>query len=93
MRAALHKNGRVGGRMTTDGVDQGGSVTFLKMFLEDSKFFWTEYHLGKVNIILHLVSFLFLSCGLAAPTASLPLLPLRLLPGGANHFPGGSCTC
>jgi hypothetical protein len=27
-----------------------------------------------------------------APTASLPLLPLRLLPGGANQFPGGSFT-
>jgi hypothetical protein len=27
-----------------------------------------------------------------APTASLPPLPLRLLPGGANQFPGGSCT-
>jgi hypothetical protein len=27
-----------------------------------------------------------------APTASLPPLPLRLLPGGANQFPGGSFT-
>src|ERR1035441_1170181 len=27
-----------------------------------------------------------------APTALLPPLPLRLLPGGANQFPGGSCT-
>ena len=27
-----------------------------------------------------------------APTASLPPLPIRLLPGGANQFPGGSCT-
>ena len=27
-----------------------------------------------------------------APTAPLPRLPLRLLPGGANQFPGGSCT-
>jgi hypothetical protein len=27
-----------------------------------------------------------------APTASLPPLPLRLLPGGANQFPGGSYT-
>ena len=24
--------------------------------------------------------------------ASAPPLPLRLLPGGANQFPGGSCT-
>jgi hypothetical protein len=27
-----------------------------------------------------------------APTALLPPLPPRLLPGGANQFPGGSCT-
>src|ERR1700731_2060878 len=27
-----------------------------------------------------------------APTASVPPLPLRLLRGGANQFPGGSCT-
>jgi hypothetical protein len=27
-----------------------------------------------------------------APTAPLPRLPLRLLPGGANQFPGGNCT-
>src|ERR1017187_9446439 len=27
-----------------------------------------------------------------APTASLPPLPPRLLPGGANQFQGGSCT-
>ena len=27
-----------------------------------------------------------------APTASLPPLPLRLLPGGANQFPGASFT-
>jgi len=39
---------------------QGESVTFLK----DSKFFFTLYHAGKVNIILHLVSFSFLFYGL-----------------------------
>jgi len=27
-----------------------------------------------------------------APTASLPPPSLRLLPGGANQFPGGTCT-
>ncbi len=27
-----------------------------------------------------------------APTASLPPPPLRLLPSGANQFPGGTCT-
>ena len=29
-------------------------------FLKDSKFFFTLYHAGKVNIILHVVSFSFL---------------------------------
>jgi hypothetical protein len=28
-----------------------------------------------------------------APTASLPLPPLRLLPGETNQFPGGSTSC
>ncbi|MFY9730004.1 MAG: hypothetical protein WB723_11685 [Candidatus Acidiferrales bacterium] len=37
----------------------------LAKFLEDSKFFWTEYHSGKINIILHLVGFSFLFYGLA----------------------------
>jgi hypothetical protein len=27
----------------------------MAKFLEDSKFFWTEYHSGKVNVVLHLV--------------------------------------
>jgi hypothetical protein len=29
-------------KVTDDGVDRGGSLTF-RSFLEDSKFFWTEY--------------------------------------------------
>jgi len=33
-------------------------------FLKDSKFFFTLYHAGKVNIILHVVSFSFLLYGL-----------------------------
>jgi hypothetical protein len=55
-----------------DGVDQGGSVTFLR----DSKFFFTLYHAGKVNITLHLVSFSFLFYGLTIKTASLVLIGL-----------------
>jgi hypothetical protein len=76
MRAALHKNGRLGRHVATDGVDQLGSVPFLRMFLEDSKFFWTEYHLGKVNIILHLVSFSFLFYGLAVKSVPLVFIGL-----------------
>ncbi len=32
----------------------------MSKFLEVSKFFWTEYHSGKINIIMQLVSFSFL---------------------------------
>jgi hypothetical protein len=32
----------------------------MSKFLEDSKFFWTEYHRGTMNVIMHLVSFSFL---------------------------------
>jgi len=41
-------------------VDQGGCMTFLR----DSRFFFTEYHAGAVNISLHLVSCSFLFYGL-----------------------------
>ena len=57
----------------TDRVDQGGSVTF-RTFLSDSKFFFTLYHAGKVNIILHLVSFSFLFYGLAVKSVPLVLI-------------------
>ena len=51
-RAVLfRKNERSGGCVASDGADQGGGVTFL----EDSKFFFTLYHAGRVNIILHVV--------------------------------------
>jgi hypothetical protein len=60
---------------STDGAGRGGSLTF-RTFLEDSKFFWTEYHSGKINIILHLVSFSFLFYGLAARNVLLVLTGL-----------------
>jgi hypothetical protein len=46
------------------------------IFLEDSKFFWTEYHGGKINIIMHLVSFSFLFYGLAVRSVALVLIGL-----------------
>jgi hypothetical protein len=46
----------------------------MSKFLEDSKFFWTEYHSGKVNIIMHLVSFSFLFYGLAVKSVALVLI-------------------
>jgi len=45
-------------------------------FLRDSKFFWTEYHLGKINVIMHLVSFSFLFYGLALKSVPLVLIGL-----------------
>jgi hypothetical protein len=60
---------------STDGADRGGSLTF-RTFLEDSKFFFTLYHTGKVNIILHLVSFSFLFYGLAVKSVLLVLIGL-----------------
>jgi hypothetical protein len=60
---------------STDGVDRGGSLTF-RTFLEDSKFFFTPYHAGKVNIILHAVSFSFLFYGLAVKSVLLVLIGL-----------------
>jgi hypothetical protein len=48
----------------------------VSTFLEDSKFFSTLYHAGKVNIILHLVSFSFLLYGLAVRNVLLVLIGL-----------------
>ena len=45
-------------------------------FLRDSKFFFTQYHAGKVNIILHLVSLSFLFYGLTVKSVPLVLIGL-----------------
>jgi hypothetical protein len=45
-------------------------------FLEDSNCFWTEYHGGKINIIMHLVSFSFLFYGLTVKRVTLVLMGL-----------------
>jgi len=60
---------------SADAADRGGSPRF-RTFLEDSKFFFTLYHAGKVNIILHLVSFSFLLYGLAVKSILLVLIGL-----------------
>jgi hypothetical protein len=60
---------------STDSANRGGSLTF-RTFLEDSKFFFTLYHAGTVNIILHLVSFSFLLYGLAVKSVLLVLIGL-----------------
>jgi hypothetical protein len=60
---------------STDRAEGNGHLTF-RMFLEDSKFFFTQYLAGKVNIILHLVSFSFLFYGLAVKSVLLVLIGL-----------------
>jgi hypothetical protein len=60
---------------STHAVDRGRSPT-LRAFLEDTKFFWTEYQGGKTNIILHLVSFSFLFYGLAVESVLVVLIGL-----------------
>jgi hypothetical protein len=57
-----------------------GHVTFLK----DSKFFFTLYHAGKVNIILHVVSLSFLFYGLAVRSVPLVLIGLFII--GSSLF-------
>ena len=51
----------------------GGSMS---KFLEGSKFFWTEYHRGKMNVIMHLVSFSFLFYGLSIKSVAFVLTGL-----------------
>jgi len=50
----------------------------MSKFLEDSKFFWTEYHSGKINVILHLVNFSFLFDRLTVKSMALVLIGLFL---------------
>jgi hypothetical protein len=50
--------------------------TLLVTFMKDSKFFFTLYHAGTVNIILHVVSLLFLFYGLAVKSVPFVLIGL-----------------
>ena len=45
-------------------------------FLEDTKFFWTKYHGGRVNIVMHVISFSFLLYGLSIKSVLLVLVGL-----------------
>jgi hypothetical protein len=60
---------------STDRADGSGCLTF-RMFLEDSKVFFTLYHAGKMNILLHLVGLSFLFYGLAAKSVLFVLIGL-----------------
>jgi hypothetical protein len=48
----------------------------MSKFLDDSKFFGTEYHRGKINVIMHLVSFSFLFYGLSIKSVAFVLTGL-----------------
>ena len=58
-------------------IAERGSVTFFR----ESKFFFTLYHAGKVNIILHVVSLSFLFYGLSAKSVPLVLIGLLCITG------------
>jgi hypothetical protein len=60
---------------STDRADGNEQLTF-RTFLEGSKFFFTLYHTGKANILLHLVSFSFLFYGLVVKSVLLVLIGL-----------------
>ena len=54
----------------------GGSRGIGRAFLRDSKFFFTLYHAGEVNIFLHVVSFSFLFYGLTVKSVPFVLIGL-----------------
>jgi hypothetical protein len=54
-------------------------------------FFWTEYHLGKINVILHLVSFSLMFCGLAVKSAPVVLIGLFVFDGMENAYITSLC--
>ena len=55
-------------------------------FLRDSKFFFTLYHAGKVNTILHVVSFSFLFSGLTVKSVPLVLIGLFIFDGMGHAY-------
>lgn len=54
----------------------GSSRGIGRAFLRDSRFFFTLYHAGKVNIVRHAVSFSFLFYGLTVKSVPLVLIGL-----------------
>ncbi len=48
-------------------------------FISDSKFFFTDFHKGSVNIVLHLISFAVMFYGLAVKDVWLMILGLAVI--------------
>jgi len=51
----------------------------MSKFIEDSKFFFTDFHKGTVNIILHVISFAVMFYGLAVRDTFLVILGLAVI--------------
>lgn len=51
----------------------------MQRFLKDSKFFFTTYHTGKINIIFHIVSIIVLLIGLISQNIILSIMGLAVI--------------
>ncbi len=51
----------------------------MSKFIEDSKFFFTDFHKGMVNIILHVISFSVMFYGLAVKDTLLVILGVAVI--------------
>lgn len=51
----------------------------MSKFIENSKFFFTDFHKGTVNIVLHIISFSVMFYGLAVKNTLLVILGLAVI--------------
>jgi len=51
----------------------------MKRFIQDTKFFFTDFHKGTVNIVLHVISFAVMFYGLAVTDTLLVILGLAVI--------------
>ena len=51
----------------------------MSKFIKDSKFFFTDFHRGAVNIILHIISFSVMFYGLATKDTLLFILGIGVI--------------
>ena len=51
----------------------------IKKFIEDSKFFFTDFHTGVVNILLHIISVVVFVYGLFTKNLILALVGLAVI--------------
>ncbi len=51
----------------------------MKTFIQTSKFFFTDFHKGTVNITLHIISFLVMFYGLVVKDTLLVILGLAVI--------------